>query len=420
MLNVDVSNIWCRVSLPDLLAVENDLKRATIEVRDGLSPVLGWLNQTEAVRKMYLREISVAAERIRKTSRTLVVIGAGLNCAGAAAAAEIFTGTRRSPMRILLLGDSYSPEAWLPIEQELERSDFSVLLTAENGMETLPLVIMRSVRWVMEKRYGVDFADRIYVVSPARQNVLFRLAVGEKWQKLDAPELPWGDRSTLNPAGLLILAAAGLDPVQVYQGAASMYRTCAGQSFENPAWLYAGARYILMQSGALSEHICAQNPFSAPLAGWWARALCADCRSGKGCSADSFTLPGDFFRCGNLLLDGSRGAFSTLLRLPQTVRPVPVEMDWKNLDGIDPLAGFKFHELEEKTAAAIQNAMIDREVPLLVISSDEAMEDAQVGGLLCFAEYTAALSAALCGIPAEADDYPRQTLHALDVELGCR
>lgn len=420
MLNVDISNIWCRVSLPDLLAVENDLKQASAEVRDGPSPILGWLDQTEAVRRMYLREIAVAAERIRKTSRTLVVIGAGLNCAGAAAAAEIFTGTRRSPMRILLLGDSYSPEAWLSIEQELEQSDFSVLLTAENGMETLPLVIMRSVRWVMEKRYGVDFADRVYVVSPARQNVLSRLAVGEKWQKLDAPELPWGDRSTLNPAGLLILAAAGLDPVTVYQGAAAMYRTCAGQSFENPAWLYAGARYILMKSGAASEHICVQNPYSAPLAGWWARVFCADCRGGKGCAADSFTLPGDFFRCGNLLLDGSRGAFSTVIRLPQKLRPVPVEMDWKNLDGIDPLAGYKFHELEEKTAAAIQNAMIDREVPLIGITSEKPMEDAQVGALLCFAEYTASLFAALCGSMAEEDDYPRQALRALDAELGCR
>ena len=417
MLNIDVSNIWYKVSLSDLLAVEDDLKQAAAEVRDGPSPVLGWLDQTETGRRMYLREIAVAADRIRKTSHTLVVIGAGLNCAGAAAAAEIFTGVRRSPMRILLLGDSYSPEAWIPIRRELERSDFSVLLAAENGMETLPMVIMRSVRRIMEKRYGADYVERVYVVSPSRQNVLSRLAAGEKWQKLDAPELPWGDRSTLNPAGLLILAAAGLDPVQVYQGASAMYASCVGQSLENPAWLYAGARYILIKRGAPVEHICATNPISAPLTGWWARVFCADCCGGKGCAADSFTLPGDFFRCGNLLLDESRGAFSTLIRLPQKLRPIPVETDWKNLDGINQLAGYKFHELEEKTAAAIQNAMIDRGVPFIAISSEKSMEDAQVGGLLCFVEYSAALFAALCGSMAEDDD-TRRTIRALDAELG--
>ena len=80
MINVDISNIWGSVSLPDLLAIESEAAAAHDALMEGTgegSDFLGWLDLPlrEPTEEIY--RIQKAAEIIRSDSDICVVIGIG-------------------------------------------------------------------------------------------------------------------------------------------------------------------------------------------------------------------------------------------------------------------------------------------------------------------------------------------------------
>ena len=62
------------------------------------------------------------------------------------------------------------------------------------------------------------------------------------------PTQPGGAYSALTAATLLPLAAAGVDPLEVLEGAAEAYGQYELRAFENPVWMYARARLRAHQS----------------------------------------------------------------------------------------------------------------------------------------------------------------------------
>ena len=81
MIDVELSNIWGSVSLPDLLSGEKDLFDAHMQLRtnqpDG-PDFLGWLNAPEGVMARAVLSIGKAAEQIAELGDTLVIVGSGV------------------------------------------------------------------------------------------------------------------------------------------------------------------------------------------------------------------------------------------------------------------------------------------------------------------------------------------------------
>ena len=73
MIDVELSNIWGSVSLPDLLSGEKDLFDAHMQLRtnqpDG-PDFLGWLNAPEGVMARAVLSIGKAAEQIASAAGT--------------------------------------------------------------------------------------------------------------------------------------------------------------------------------------------------------------------------------------------------------------------------------------------------------------------------------------------------------------
>ena len=92
MIDVELSNIWGSVSLPDLLSGEKDLFDAHMQLRtnqpDG-PDFLGWLNAPEGVMARAVLSIGKAAERIAELGDTLVIVGSGDAPAAAQAASQM-------------------------------------------------------------------------------------------------------------------------------------------------------------------------------------------------------------------------------------------------------------------------------------------------------------------------------------------
>ena len=417
MINVDISNIWCTVSLPDLLQSEKTVFDAHMSLsgESRQNAWLSWLDPSDSARRTWVNPVITAAERIRSNSETLVVVGGGLSAIAAKAAVR--AATEKGPaLPVLYIGSDYSTERWLRLAQMLENRDFSVLVTPSGVCDTVSLVALRGLRWIMEKRYGDEAKNRVYVAAGSR-SMLSRMAETFGYTLLPMPESPGAESSSLNSAALLIMALGGLRPGALFSGAAEMARQADDRSFDNPVWLYAAARMILQQNAMHCETVCTPNQQTADLGHWWCQSMtAATVKDGAGLFLQHMNLPEDFFLMGDSLLQPGR--FATLLQIPFTTKKVSVEMDWTDLDGLNCLAGQELRTLEQKTLESVAEACTEEEIPYITVECQQPLGDETLGELLYFLEFSAGLSAQTGGVLPASHRQAAQVIEALDQNLG--
>ena len=88
--------------------------------------------------------------------------------------------------------------------------------------------------------------------------------------------------------------------------------------------------------------------------------------------------------------------FETLLRCTPVSKKVPVEMDWKDYDGLGFLSGRNLDFVEERTLTALAETHNYAGVPLLDVDAGELTTET-LGELFCFFELSSALTARLLG-----------------------
>ena len=267
MINVDISNVWGELSLNDLLGLEKEVfsaHKTLIERKGPGSDYLGWLDLPcfEATDEM--RRIVSAAKRIREHSEVFVVVGIGGSYLGPRAAIELVKGQNhnlrgRDP-QIFFAGNNLSTRAWQELCALLEGKDFSINIISKSGTTTEPAIATRSLKWMLERKYGADEAKkRIFVTTDPAKGALRQIATEEGYESFVIPPDVGGRYSVLTAVGLLPLAVAGMDITELMFGAAAAQRDMASFSFENPAWLYAAARNLLYRSGKIGRASCRER-----------------------------------------------------------------------------------------------------------------------------------------------------------------
>lgn len=405
MIRADISNVWCSVSLPELLRNERKLFDTHMTLaggeyrRDGL---YDWLRLSGASRRAWLAEPTEAAAAIRDRSEILVVVGADPTIAGARAAIRLLYGRRVTMPRLIFAGDSFSSDDWLDVAAALEGHDFSVLVCGQTGCEAAPLTILRALYRILEKRYADKLHEHVFAAAPETKNPMRSLAKAENFRLIARPTDPIGVRSALSPVGFLIMAAAGMNPDLLFDGAADSFRLCDARNLDNPAWLCAAASIALADKGVRDQVFCVPTPAAEELGRWWARTASAWSREGRGVCGTSLRLTADLASVGDWLLDGGNGHCATVLRLPPDRRRASVERLWKNDDGMEDWNGLDFGHLGGRLLDAAQNALSDNGVPFVTVTCEEPMTDDRIGELLYFVEFSSALTAAAQNLPLPA------------------
>ena len=268
MIDVELSNIWGSVSLPDLLSGEKDLFDAHMQLRtnqpDG-PDFLGWLNAPEGVMARAVLSIGKAAERIAELGDTLVIVGSG--DAPAAAQAAIRALGAASGLELIFAGTSLSTSAYEQLCTRLEGTDFCLLLTAQDAVSIECGIASRAVRWLLDRRYGPEARQHIFVCAP-QGSLLHTMAKEEGYTFLPQPAQLGCADSALSPAALLPMAAAGIEPLALLEGAEQAYHDYDLRAFENPAWMYAGARHALELRARRTEFLGGYEPALPPFAPW--------------------------------------------------------------------------------------------------------------------------------------------------------
>ena len=273
------------------------------------------------------------------------------------------------------------------------------------GAEMETAVASRAVRWVVERRYGAETKGRIYV-SALPDTPMAVMAKEEGHVFLPMPTQPGGAYSALTAATLLPLAAAGIDPLEVLEGAAEAYSQYDLRAFENPVWMYAGARYALYGKGRATELLGTFDPAFTAFGKWWAQWVCRHtCQDGVGVLPVPMELTGGLDALDLMIASGRYPLFETLLRFaPLSTQKINVEMDWKDYDGLDYLAGRSVGEVEQAAYQAMLDTHAAGDVPVIVLEG-ETMTPAALGELFYFFELANAIFACACGI--DPFDLPR-------------
>lgn len=404
MINVELSNIWSCVSLPQLLGAEKELFDAHLHLCNH-QPVggdyLDWLAMPDAVTAKTIHAIRSAASAIRASGDTLVVIGSGGAYLGAKAGAALLDQPERLPRggRLIFAGDNFSTRSWLRLCDRLSGCDFSLLLISPSNVELAPAVASRALRWMMERRYGPEAKSRIYV-SALPDSPMAVMAREEGYTLLPLPRQLGGAYSALTPATLLPLAVAGSDPLSIFEGAASAYRDYDLRAFENPVWMYAGARHVLCSAaGRTAELLGTFDPALSAFGDWWRQnVFYHTCQQGAGLLPLHLDLSAGPEAIDRAMVSAQYPVFETLLRAPLPAgQKVNVEMDWKDYDGLGYLSGRMLQDVEQASFDGMLQTHAGADVPAIVLETGP-VDAAQLGELFYFFELANALCACASGV----------------------
>ncbi len=408
MIKVDISNVWSQFSLPDLLALEKEVMSAHETLMTGSgegNDFLGWLELPVWEETDEIRRIRMAAASIRENSDVFVVVGIGGSYLGPRAAIELMQGANhnigkgRGNPQIFYAGNSLSTRGWNELLRLLEGKDFSVAFISKSGTTTEPAIATRALRWMLERKYGTDGAKhRIYAITDPAKGALRQMATEEGWETFVIPPDVGGRYSVLTAVGLLPMAVAGIDIMQVMQGAFSARKTYDVRSFENPVWLYAASRNLLYRSGKAIELLSSFEPGFKMFGGWWQQLFGeSEGKDGKGIFPVSAEFTADLHSLGQMIQQGERNLFETMVRFAPPAQKAIVGSDWKNLDGLNYLEGRTLDFVDEQAYLGTVAAHVDGGVPVISVDAGD-LNDSKLGEMFYFFELCCGVSAYLLGV----------------------
>ncbi len=404
MIKVDISNVWGRLSLPDLLAVEHEVAAAHNTLCQGTgagNDFLGWLNLPTKEETEEMRRIQIAADWIRANSEVFVVIGIGGSYLCPRAAIELMQGCNhnigkgKGDPQIFFAGNTLSTRAWNELQRLLEGKDFSVAVISKSGTTTEPAIAFRGLKCLLEHKYGTDGAKkRIFAITDPCKGALRQMATEEGWETFVIPPAAGGRFSVLTPVGLLPLAVAGIDIRQVMAGAAQAKEDYNNlRSFENPVWLYAGVRNLLYRSGKVMEILTSWEPGFKMMGGWWQQLFGeSEGKDGKGIFPVSAEFTADLHSLGQMIQQGERNIFETMIRFDAPEEKMTILGDAKNLDGLNYLQDKTMDFVDEKAYLGTLAAHVDGGVPVITMDMGK-LDDAKLGEIFYFFEVCCGVSA---------------------------
>ena len=392
----------------DIKGLEGQVRLAhdVLEAKSGLgNDFLGWVTLPTDYDKEEFARIKKAAEKIKKDTDILVVIGIGGSYLGARAAIEFlkshyYNNLAKNTPQIFFAGNSISGSALSELLTLCEGKRVSVNIISKSGTTTEPAVAFRVFRKLLEERYGEEeAAKRIYCTTDKARGTLKALADEKGYECFVVPDDVGGRFSVLTAVGLLPIAAAGADIDALMKGAAAAQAEYANPDLEaNDCYKYAAVRNAMYRKGKAIEMLVSYEPRLTQLAEWWKQLYGeSEGKDNKGLFPASVTFSTDLHSMGQYVQDGARILFETVITVGDTGSDVVIEKEENDGDGLNFLAGKNMSFVNEKAFEGTVLAHTDGGVPNFVINVDKADEE-NLGRLIYFFEKACAISGYMLGV----------------------
>ena len=363
---------------------------------------LGWLDLPFSYDKEEFDRIKKAAEKIRKDSDVLLVIGIGGSYLGARAAIEYLGSAQYNDLndlKVYFVGNNISPDYLNNILKLCEGKRLSVNVISKSGTTTESALAFRVFKKLMEDRYGKEeAAKRIYATTDKARGTLKNLSDKEGYETFVIPDDVGGRFSVLTAVGLLPIAAAGFDIDALMAGAQKACKEYEVLSPDNDCYKYAAARNILLRKGKAIE-LMASYDADWTLMNEWYKQLFGESegKDQKGLFPASVIYSTDLHSMGQFVQDGSRTMFETVIDIKAPKQDFFLEEDPENADGLNFLANQNMSVVNANAMKGTILAHNDGGVPNIVIEID-AKDEENLGHAIYFFEKACAISGYMLGV----------------------
>jgi glucose-6-phosphate isomerase len=365
---------------------------------------LGWLDLPETYDKEEFSRVKKAAEKIRKDSDILLVIGIGGSYLGARAAIDMLTHSFPDMLpdkpHIIFAGHHLSSTYIRDLMDVLEDKDVSINVISKSGTTTEPAIAFRIFKKWLEEKYGKEeAATRIYATTDKQKGALKTVSDENGYETFVIPDDVGGRYSVLTAVGLLPIAVSGISIEEMMKGAQLAKKELEGSSLdENPAYQYAAVRNILYGKGKTTELLVNYEPKFHYFSEWWKQLFGeSDGKDGKGIFPASANFSTDLHSLGQYIQDGRRNLFETVLHVQEANREVVMEEETNDTDGLNYLTGKTMHEINDMAFQGTLLAHTDGDVPNLIIDIPK-LNAYTFGYLVYFFEKACAMSGYLLGV----------------------
>ncbi len=368
---------------------------------------LGWLRLPLATGREDIERILTAAASLRSKAEVIIVIGIGGSYLGSKAVINAlenpFRWLKGSPAlpEVVFAGQSLSEDYIWELMDAVRGSSIGAIVISKSGTTIEPAIAFRIVKSEMERRYGSEGArERIVVVTDPSSGILKAQAEDKGYDTFPIPQNVGGRFSVFTAAGLLPMAAAGVNIGELLSGAADMEKA-AGADIpfaENPAARYAAERNALYQEGFKIEILALYEPKLRYIAEWWKQLFGeSEGKDGKGIFPATVGYTTDLHSLGQYVQEGERTIFETVLSVANPVHQVAVGADQGNPDGLGYIEGRRVGEINRVAEISVAEAHLEGGVPNLRIELPEVSEY-WLGALLYFFERACGISGYILGV----------------------
>ncbi len=360
---------------------------------------LGWMSLPFDYDKEEFSRIQIAAEKIKKNSDILVVIGIGGSYLGARAAIEfvkspLYNNLKKDTPDIYFAGNNISPTALNELLSICEGRDISVNVISKSGTTTEPAIAFRVFKQLLVDKYGEDGArERIYVTTDKARGTLKAFADKAGYETFVVPDDVGGRFSVLTAVGLLPIAAAGIDIVALMKGAQDAKEAYSSQDIkQNDCMQYAVIRNALLRQGKTTEILVGYEPYMAMFNEWWKQLYGeSEGKDNKGIFPASVIFSTDLHSLGQYIQEGMRNLFETVVCVKNPGSSFEIPFDSANVDGLNFLAGKQLDYVNKTAMLATLLAHNDGGVPNILLEIEDRSAHS-LGYLIYFFELACAIS----------------------------
>ena len=364
------------------------------------SDFLGWVTLPSEINDGFIQDIKNQADILREKSEIFVVVGIGGSYLGARAVIEALSHqfapfiSRKGETQVVYAGHNMSEEYMVELLELLDNKDYSMAVISKSGTTTEPAVAFRILKNHIEKKYGKEEAKtRIVAITDKERGALKTLADNEGYKTYVVPDDVGGRYSVLTPVGLLPIAVAGIDIVQLVKGALEVERYCQdNKNADNEVAKYAIARQALYHQGKTNEIMVSYEPRLHYIAEWWKQLYGeSEGKDGKGIFPASDTFTTDLHSMGQYIQEGLRNLFETVISVKNPTKEIRIPLADNDLDQLNYIAGRRLSEVNQTAETATILAHVDGGVPNIVLEIPE-ISATIIGEMIYFFEMACALS----------------------------
>ncbi len=391
-----------------LEAMQAEVSKAHAMLHEGTgqgSDFLGWIDLPVNYDKAEFAQIKECAEKIKKDSEALVVLGIGGSYLGARAAIEFvksnnYNLVKKDTPDIYFGGNTISSSAVSELIKLIEGKDFSINVISKSGTTTETAIAFRIFKKLAEEKYGKEeAAKRIYVTTDKSRGALKALADSEGYKTFVVPDDVGGRYSVLTAVGLLPIAVAGIDVDAIMQGAADAREAYSKDDvLSNDCYKYAAIRNMLYRDGKKLEMMAAYEPSMTMWCEWFKQLFGeSEGKENKGIYPTSAIFSTDLHSLGQYIQQGERSLFETVIWVNNPKENVEIEFDDANGDGLNFVAGKTVHFVNSKAFAGTVLAHTDGDVPNIVLEI-EKQDEYTLGQMIYFFEKACGISGYMLGV----------------------